>query len=215
MALQRPVSNGPHSRLYGGFNSVRFDSTNGLSVTASNTDLEPIGSRVIRYGCLHRRTVPSMARTNRWLLNEPLFNCTKHCVHCNREMIFGQRLSGLVKIKNTCTPYCGQQHRLRQTRLTPQEKICASCSKSFLPRRNDAVTCSDRCRQRVHRQRTSGAPIGDRYPNNFKGVAIDANDPPTFESQAVYLKRYGLLLAGEDRRLKTADRAPEVISRME
>jgi hypothetical protein len=60
-----------------------------------------------------------------------------------------------------------------------------------------------------------GAPIGDRYPNNFKRVATDPNDPPTFESQAVYLKRYGLLLAGEDRRLKTADRAPEVISRME
>jgi hypothetical protein len=97
--------------------------------------------------------MPSMARTNRWLLGEPLFNCTKHCVHCNREMIFGQRLSGLAKIKNTCTPYCGQQHRLRQTRVRPKETICASCQKSFLPPRNDAVTCSSRCRQRVHRQR--------------------------------------------------------------
>jgi hypothetical protein len=97
--------------------------------------------------------MPSMARTNRWLANEPVFNCTKHCVHCNRKMIFGQRLSGLVKTKNSCTPHCGQQHRLRQTRLMPHEKICASCEKSFLPRRNDAVTCSNACRQRLHRQR--------------------------------------------------------------
>jgi hypothetical protein len=45
-----------------------------------------------------------------------------------------------------------------------------------------------------------GAPIGDLYPRNFKGVAIDPNDPPTFESQAAYLKRHGLSLAGEERR---------------
>jgi hypothetical protein len=98
--------------------------------------------------------MPSMARTNRWVA-EPLFNCKKHCVHCSREMIFGQRLSGLAKIKHSCTPYSGQQHRLRQTRATPQEKICVSCQKSFVPRRNDAVTCSNRCRQRFHRQRTA------------------------------------------------------------
>jgi hypothetical protein len=51
-----------------------------------------------------------------------------------------------------------------------------------------------------------GNPIGDRYPNNaFKGVAVDRSDPPTFESQATYLKRLGLLLAGEGRRLKKSD----------
>jgi hypothetical protein len=54
-----------------------------------------------------------------------------------------------------------------------------------------------------------GAPIGDRYPtDSFKGVAIDPNDPPTFESQATYLKRLGLLLAGEERR---SDFEPEAI----
>jgi hypothetical protein len=50
-----------------------------------------------------------------------------------------------------------------------------------------------------------GTPIGDLYPRNFKGVANDPNDPPTFESQAAYLKRHGLFLAGEERRLKKAD----------
>jgi hypothetical protein len=57
-----------------------------------------------------------------------------------------------------------------------------------------------------------GNPIGDRYPsNNFKGVAIDPNDPPMFESQAAYLKRHGLFLAGEERRLKKTDYEPESI----
>src|ERR1019366_7684585 len=31
-------------------------------------------------------------------------------------------------------------------------------------------------------------------------LGIDPEDPPTFESQASYLKRYGLLLAGEEKR---------------
>jgi hypothetical protein len=60
-----------------------------------------------------------------------------------------------------------------------------------------------------------GAPIGDRYPSNFSGVAIDPDDPPTFESQAAYLKRHGLFLAGEERRLKKVDWEAEAISRME
>jgi hypothetical protein len=39
-------------------------------------------------------------------------------------------------------------------------------------------------------------------------VGLDENDPPTFESQAEYLKRHGLLLAGEERR---ADFEPEAV----
>ncbi|WP_146688505.1 hypothetical protein [Bradyrhizobium canariense] len=55
-----------------------------------------------------------------------------------------------------------------------------------------------------------GSPIDDRYASNeFKGVAIDPNDSPTFESQAAFLKRHGLFLAGEERRLKSADWEPE------
>jgi hypothetical protein len=57
-----------------------------------------------------------------------------------------------------------------------------------------------------------GNPIGDRMPNNdFKGVAIDSDDPPTFESQAAYLKRHDLFLTGEERRLKKSDFEPEAI----
>lgn len=39
----------------------------------------------------------------------------------------------------------------------------------------------------------------------------DPSDPPRFESQAAYLRRIGLLLPGEARRLKPADYEPETI----
>jgi hypothetical protein len=96
--------------------------------------------------------MPSMAQTNRWLKHER-FILQKNCVDCHREMFFGHRLGGLAEIKNSCTPYCGQQHRLRQTRVEPQGISCASCLRSFLPRRRDAITCSNACRQRLHRLR--------------------------------------------------------------
>jgi hypothetical protein len=61
-----------------------------------------------------------------------------------------------------------------------------------------------------------GNPIGDRYLNSdFKGVAIDSEDPPIFEAQATYLKRHGLFLAGEQRLLKKADWEAEPISNMD
>jgi hypothetical protein len=59
-----------------------------------------------------------------------------------------------------------------------------------------------------------GAPIGGCL-RPFKGVVIDPEDPPTFESQAAYLKRLGLLLAGEERRLRRGDWDAEIIQRME
>ena len=65
----------------------------------------------------------------------------------------------------------------------------------------------------VDREGVEPVPIGDRLPNNgFKGVAIDPSDPPAFESQASYLKRHGIFLAGEERRLKKADFEAEIIT---
>jgi hypothetical protein len=44
-----------------------------------------------------------------------------------------------------------------------------------------------------------------------RGVAIDPDDPPTFESEASYLQRHCLLFPGEKRRLKPADFEPEQV----
>ncbi len=46
---------------------------------------------------------------------------------------------------------------------------------------------------------------------DFKGVAIDPNDPPTFEAEATYLKRHKLLSKSEEKRLKPADFEPEAV----
>ena len=43
------------------------------------------------------------------------------------------------------------------------------------------------------------------YGPSFKGVAIDPDDPPKYESQATYLDRHALFLPGEKKRLKKAD----------
>lgn len=51
-------------------------------------------------------------------------------------------------------------------------------------------------------------PASQYGGRDFAGVAIDPEDPPVFESQAAYLKRLGLLLAGEGRR---SDYAPESV----
>jgi hypothetical protein len=46
---------------------------------------------------------------------------------------------------------------------------------------------------------------------DFTGLPPDPLDPPTFESEAAYLRRHGLLLPGEARRLKAADFEPETL----
>jgi hypothetical protein len=44
--------------------------------------------------------------------------------------------------------------RARARRRVRHEQIdCAVCGELFTPKRNDAVTCSNRCRQRLFRQR--------------------------------------------------------------
>jgi hypothetical protein len=64
-------------------------------------------------------------------------------------------------------------------------------------------------RKRLGGTGTSISPTNISYgiPDVWRG--IDKDDPPTFESQADYLKRHGMLLAGEERR---ADFEPEIVS---
>ena len=54
-----------------------------------------------------------------------------------------------------------------------------------------------------------GNPIGTEYKEgHFKGVAIDPNDPPVFESEAVYLQRHNLLTDAEK---KFVEKHPELM----
>jgi hypothetical protein len=54
--------------------------------------------------------------------------------------------------------------------------------------------------------RSVGPSFSFGIPNIW--VGIDSDDPPTFESQAAYLKRHNLLMAGEEKR---ADFEPETV----
>jgi hypothetical protein len=51
-----------------------------------------------------------------------------------------------------------------------------------------------------------GKPIIE--PGRFNGVPPDPDDPPTYESEASYLRRHGLLLPGEAARLTPEDFEP-------
>jgi hypothetical protein len=67
-----------------------------------------------------------------------------------------------------------------------------------------------------HYARTARGLHGDlKYPKpsgTFEGVAVDPDDPPTYESQAAYLERHGLFLPGERKRLMKNDFEPERMS---
>lgn len=52
----------------------------------------------------------------------------------------------------------------------------------------------------------------DHKEGDFKGVAVDPNDPPTFESEASYLDRNRLLTPGEKKKLKPEDFEPVTIA---
>lgn len=47
------------------------------------------------------------------------------------------------------------------------------------------------------------------FSEDFKGIPIDKDNPPMFESQAAYLQRYGLLKKSEEKRLSDSDFEPE------
>ena len=58
-----------------------------------------------------------------------------------------------------------------------------------------------------------GNRIGtDYHDGDFPFDALDANDLPRFESQAAYLKRYGLFMPGEERRLPANAYDAEVLT---
>jgi hypothetical protein len=57
-----------------------------------------------------------------------------------------------------------------------------------------------------------GQPIGQEFRgHDFRGVAIDPDDPPRFESEAAYLDRHGLLAADERADLPAEAFEPELV----
>jgi hypothetical protein len=75
------------------------------------------------------------------------------CEGCNRPIlvISTREASDLFIGERVCCDDCEKIVRLRQDRERKRvhhvEKKCAECKKSFTPKRTDAETCSNRCRQ--------------------------------------------------------------------
>jgi hypothetical protein len=57
----------------------------------------------------------------------------------------------------TCCETCDRQHRLQRNaerrRVKHEPMTCIECGETFIPKRADAVTCSNKCRQAQHRRR--------------------------------------------------------------
>ncbi len=51
-----------------------------------------------------------------------------------------------------CSPECRRERDARRRRIEPKPKVCEVCGETFTPKRSDARTCSDRCRQRLRRE---------------------------------------------------------------
>jgi hypothetical protein len=93
------------------------------------------------------------------------------CLGCARPMRL--RLRGrwhrLRKLTDrTCCDDCRRtavRHYDRERhRVKHEPRPCAACGNEFTPKRSDAITCSNRCRQRAFRQRVV-APAATRQPS--------------------------------------------------
>ena len=75
------------------------------------------------------------------------------CLNCERPIrVYGNSLNA-----RTCCADCqravrNERNNLRR-RVQHKPMTCSECGRSFLPKRSDAVTCSNACRQKFHRQR--------------------------------------------------------------
>jgi hypothetical protein len=74
------------------------------------------------------------------------------CQGCGREL---RQWQG--RLTSRCCKACSRIAKRAQAKLTRRvhhdERQCEACGQMFIPRRDDAVTCSSRCRQRLYRSR--------------------------------------------------------------
>jgi hypothetical protein len=88
------------------------------------------------------------------------------CLGCGRPMrlrsrpFFKPRGTEGERERLTCCEACFRKvevaHDRERRRVKHEPAICTVCEKSFIPSRSDQVICSNRCRQKLHRQRHPG-----------------------------------------------------------
>jgi hypothetical protein len=90
-----------------------------------------------------------------WANDHPRYEGLRRfrCRTCARPL----RVAGAVTMSPPCCQVCQRQGRLARSaerrRVKHQPMICIECGNEFIPKRADAVTCSNKCRQAQHRKR--------------------------------------------------------------
>jgi len=105
-----------------------------------------IHATVIRHFCADCSTCEPWIQGCKWHSSRP-------CHSCGRPVFHGARRG--VPRHVSCSPECRRAvyaARAREQRRKG-ERPCQTCGKPFQPKRTDALTCSDACRQRAYRQR--------------------------------------------------------------
>jgi hypothetical protein len=83
--------------------------------------------------------------------------------------LYGIRLPWTPSLDaQTCCEDCrrlakNKRNKLRR-RIKHEPVTCIECGRSFIPKRADGVTCSNRCRQAQHRKHVKAAGGGVNYP---------------------------------------------------
>ena len=87
------------------------------------------------------------------------------CLNCGRPL----RIYSLSLTTRACCFDCRRQAKNKRNaerrRVRHEPMTCIECGRAFTPKRADAVTCSNRCRQAQHRKRERAelAASGSRY----------------------------------------------------
>ena len=76
----------------------------------------------------------------------------KPCGHCGRSIRWGWPYG-------FCCERCAYEDEKASRRVERTEVSCEVCGEPFTPKRRDAKTCSDRCRQRKRRERVTAARV--------------------------------------------------------
>src|SRR5215831_8217814 len=81
--------------------------------------------------------------------------CRFRCRTCGRPVRIAPTRQQVTS--PTCCDVCQERDRLSRNmvrrRVTHKHRRCAQCGELFMPKRADATTCSNRCRQAAHRER--------------------------------------------------------------
>ncbi len=100
------------------------------------------------------------------------------CEVCGQEVAFGLGKRSW-RSPHLCSPECVVERQNAARRVIPTEKSCEVCGEKFTPKRSDAKTCSDRCRQALRRRKrqATAARDTDTMPSQITaGAAAPADN---------------------------------------